>query len=780
MPSRLGRLRRDCILLALIVHAAPALSGTVPPATDPGMSSAPLPNAFPAIPTAAEGAPNILLVLTDDVGFGAASAFGGPVPTPNLERLAQNGLRYNRFHTTAMCSPTRAALLTGRNHHAVDTGTLTDFAFGAPGYDAMIPRSAATIARLLQDNGYNTAFFGKHHNIPKGPFSSSGPYDYFPTKLGFDHFFGFIGSDTDQWRPTLYRDTSRVIDEKPPSRILDQRLADEAIDWIHQQKAAAPDKPFFIYFAPGSAHTPHQAPADWIERFHGQFAQGWDKLRAETLQRQKAMGLVPARISLPRRPDYIPAWQSLSMEERAFQQRQMEVFAAQLAFQDAQFGRIVDELRRMGLSDNTLVIFIEGDNGPDSAASPAGAIGEATEIANRRLDLTEHRRQIDQLGGPRSHSNYSTGWALAMSTPFPYYKQIASHLGGTRNGAVFSWPSRITERGMRSQYHHVIDVFPTILHAAGIKAPDTVDGIAQQPVDGIDMTYSFADPRAPDRRTTQYYEMLGNRALYDHGWLANTRPVRKPWEMGFGADANLNLAPGYRWELYDLATDFNQTRDLAASHPAILARLRKAFDVEAARYKVFPINDRTDAARSGLAARAYIKPRSSYIFWGKDISLPSDVAPPITGRAFTLTADVTAGNGVIAALGSSMGGWSFGVEDGHPVVRHALTPLPEDQFRLAAPTVLQPGSMVRLTFDFNYDGGGYGKGGLVSIAVNGAPVAEQRLERSLVVQEAPGETFDIGLDGGGPVNEAAGAPDRFTGEIRKLEVTLGPPGARRQ
>ena len=503
MSSRFGRAAKRCVLMALIAHAVPAFAGTVLSATTPEGTTAPLPNVFPAIPTAPEGAPNILLVLTDDVGFGAASAFGGPVPTPNLERLARDGLRYNRFHTTAMCSPTRAALLTGRNHHAVGTGTLTDFALGAPGYDAMIPRSAATIARLLQDNGYNTAFIGKHHNVPKGPFSSSGPYDYFPTKLGFDHFFGFIGSDTDQWRPTLYRDTTRIIDEKPPTRLLDERFADDAIHWIHQQKAAAPDKPFFIYFAPGSAHTPHQAPADWIKRFRGQFAQGWDKLRTQTLQRQKAMGVVPAQTSLPGRPVYIPAWQSLSPEEQAFQQRQMEVFAAQLAFQDAQFGRIVDELHRMGVSDNTLIIFIEGDNGPDSAGSPAGAIGEATEIANRRLGQAEHARHIDQLGGPHSHSNYSTGWALAMSTPFPYYKQIASHLGGTRNGAVFSWPSRITEGGIRSQYHHVIDIFPTILHAAGITAPNIVDGVAQQAIDGIDMTYSFADSKAPDRRTTQ-------------------------------------------------------------------------------------------------------------------------------------------------------------------------------------------------------------------------------------------------------------------------------------
>ena len=780
MSSRFGRTAKRCVLLALIAHAVPAFAGTVLSATAPEGTTAPLPNIFPAIPTAPEGAPNILLVLTDDVGFGAASAFGGLVPTPNLERLARDGLRYNRFHTTAMCSPTRAALLTGRNHHAVGTGTLTDFALGAPGYDAMIPRSAATIARLLQDNGYNTAFIGKHHNVPKGPFSSSGPYDYFPTKLGFDHFFGFIGSDTDQWRPTLYRDTTRIIDEKPPTRLLDERFADDAIHWIHQQKAAAPDKPFFIYFAPGSAHTPHQAPADWIKRFRGQFAQGWDKLRTQTLQRQKAMGVVPAQTSLPGRPVYIPAWQSLSPQEQAFQQRQMEVFAAQLAFQDAQFGRIVDELHRMGLSDNTLIIFIEGDNGPDSAGSPAGAIGEATEIANRRLGQAEHARHIDQLGGPHSHSNYSTGWALAMSTPFPYYKQIASHLGGTRNGAVFSWPSRITERGIRSQYHHVIDIFPTILHAAGITAPNIVDGVAQQAVDGIDMTYSFADSKAPDRRTSQYYEMLGNRALYDHGWLANTHPERKPWEMGFGADASVNLAPDYRWELYYLATDFNQTRDLAASRPDILVRMRKAFDVETARYNILPVNDRTDAARSGLAARAYTKPRSNYVFWGKNISLPSDVAPPITGRAFTLSADVTAGNGVIAALGSSLGGWSFAIEDGHPVVRHALTPLPEDQFRLAAPTALRPGSTARLTFDFDYDGGGYGKGGLVRISVDGAPVAQQRLERSLVLQEAPSETFDIGFDGGGPVNEAAGAPDRFAGDIRRLEVALGPPGARRQ
>lgn len=741
-------------------------------------SAAPqLPADYPAIAVAPKGAPNILLVLTDDVGFGAASAFGGPVPTPNLERLATSGLTYSRFHTTAMCSPTRAALLTGRNHHAVGSGALTDFPMGAPGYSGMIPPSAATIASVLRGGGYSTAFFGKHHNVPKGPFQSSGPFDYLPNRLGFDYFFGFIGSDTDQWRPTLYRNESRLVDEEPHP-ILDQRLADAAIHWVHQQKGGNPQRPFFVYFAPGSAHTPHQAPADWIARFKGRFDEGWNVARDQTLARQKQLGLVPRNARLPVWPADVPAWSALAPEEKAFQARMMEVFAAQLAFQDAQFGRILDELERMGERDNTLIVFIEGDNGPDAAASPAGVLSEAGELANRRLTPQEHWQMIDKLGGRDVGSNYGTGWAQAMATPFPYYKQIASQLGGTSNGMVLSWPRRIEARGIRSQYSHVIDVFPTLLTAAGIAAPATVGGVSQQPIDGTDLTYSFADAAAPGRHSVQYYEMLGNRAIYADGWLAATYPERRPWAMASGNDAAINKAPGYTWGLYDMRRDFNQTTDVAAKYPERLAEMRVLFDREAARYHVDPVNDRTDWGRAGSQTRAYVEPRDRFVYWGKGLMFDTDIAPSLAARSFTITAEVTPGDGVLVATGSSLGGWSFSVENGKPTVHHALTPMPADKFTLASPERLKSAGPSQITFRFDYDGGGPGKGGTIAILIDGRQVASSHIDRTILIPTPHSESFDIGVDTGVPVADYATPSGAFAGHIDKIVIDLAPPGAK--
>ena len=769
-----NRLATTCVSMLALAHATQA-GASAPTAVAP----APVATVgYPPIARPPQGAPNILLVLTDDVGFGAASTFGGPVPTPNLDRLAARGLKYNRFHTTAMCSSTRAALLTGRNHHALNTGSLTDFPQPQAGYNAMIPKSAATVAEVLRQNGYNTAFLGKHHNLPKGPFSSAGPRDYWPTSLGFEYFFGFIGSDTDQWRPTLYRNSLRVIDDKPQP-LLDQRMADEAIGWIHQQKAADPDKPFFLYYAPGSAHTPHQAPADWIARFRRKFAGGWEEIARQTLGRQKAMGLVPKNTRLPVWPADIPKWRSLRPEERALQERMMETFAAQLSFQDAQFGRILDELDRMGQRDNTMIVFVEGDNGPDSAGSPEGSLGEVSEIANRRLAPEERWTRIDAIGGPLVHSNYGSGWAQAMSTPFPFYKQIASHLGGTRNGAVISWPKGIPATGLRRQYHHVIDVFPTLLRAAEVEAPAQVDGVPQQPVDGVDMTYTFASPAAPSNHKIQYYEMLGNRAIYVDGWLASTTPQRKPWQMLGGPDARTNLAPAYKWELYNLRDDFNQSRDLAEANQQQLTKMQRLFDAEARRNHVYPLDDRTGIGRSAAAVRAYVPERNHYEYWGKGISLPGDVAPALGGRPFRVSAEVTIGDGVIAAIGSNLGGWSFGVEDGHPAVHSGLSAMPSDQFSLVAPDALPEGREARLDFDFDYAGGGLSKSGVVRIFIDGRLVAQKVLARSMVVQDGFNENFDIGFDGGVPVAETRGRSNAYTGTVRKLTVDLGPLGQAR-
>ncbi|API61108.1 arylsulfatase [Tardibacter chloracetimidivorans] len=717
-------------------------------------------------------------MLTDDEGFGAASAFGGPVPTPNLERLAKAGLSYTRFHTTAMCSPTRASLLTGRNHHAVNMGTLTEFAQGSPGYTSVIPDSAATVARILKGSGYSTAFFGKHHNIPIGQDSPAGPFDKWPTGLGFEYFFGFTSSDTDQWRPTLYRGTNPVPVDKDP-RILDERLASDAIGWLHNQKAAAPEKPFLIYFAPGSTHTPHQAPADWIERFRGRFANGWDRVREETLARQKAMGIVPARTRLPAWPADLPRWSQLSAEDRKVQERYMEVYAAMLAFQDEQIGRLLNEVDRMGLAANTMVIWISGDNGADAAAGAAGSLSEKGEIANRHSTLAERVAALDQFGGPEQAINYSAGWALAMNAPFPFYKQIASHLGGTRNGAVISWPAMITGRGIRGQYHHVIDILPTILKAAKVQAPAFVDGVRQQPIDGVAMEYSFNAPTAPDRRTTQYYEMLGNRAIYHDGWLASTTPLKRPWEIGFGPTANENLTARYGWELYDLRSDFSQSKDVAARFPDRLKSMQLLFETEAAKYQVNPLDDRTSASRTAGIHKAYVIARDHYTFWGTGISLAPDLAPQMGNRTFIVDADVVvqpgSTDGVILANGSRLGGWSFYVKDGRPAVMHLFSQLPGDQFVLSSPAPLPTARPSHIRFAFSYLGGGYGKGGDVSISIDGKPVASAPLARSIVVPAGHGETFDIGHDRGVTVT-GADVPNSFPGAIDKIEVRLGPVG----
>lgn len=770
-----GLAGRLVFALAFATSPMALQAGTVVPV----LGSAPvipesLPNKFPTVPQAPPGAPNILLVLTDDVGFGAASAFGGPIPTPNLERLRARGLTYNRFHTTAMCSPTRAALLTGRNPHMVGTGVLTDFAMGAPGYNGMIPRSAATVGEVLRQNGYSTGWFGKHHNVPNGPFGTSGPQDYWPVHLGFNHFLGFIGSDTDQFRPVLYRGLDAVIDDKQEP-ILDQRLTDDAIAWIHQIKGEDPDRPFFAYLAPGSAHTPNQAPPEWLSRFRGKFDGGWDAIRAETLKRQIAAGLVPRGTRLPPWPDYVPRWDSLPVAQKAFHARQMEAFAAQLSFQDAQFGRIMDELARMGIADNTLVIFIEGDNGSDAAGSPRGSLGEGGEIANKRLSEEEHVALIDSIGTGAGHSSYGTGWALAMSTPFPYYKQIASHLGGTRNGMVISWPERITQPGLRTQYHFVSDIAPTIYEAVGIVPPTTVDGVAQQPIDGISLVYSFKTPTAPGQRKTQYFEMLGNRAIYHDGWIASTVPVRKPWEMA-GPGSEINLAPTYGWQLFDLDRDFNQSNDLSTRYPAKLIEMQALFDREARANQVDPLNDRTDFARTGMEQRFYAKPRQRYVYWGSGIDLRSDAAPPLAARSFRVDADIVVGDGTLAAYGSELGGWAFAIVEGRPTVRQALSPLAGDKFTLRTVEVLTPGVPAKVSFDFRYDGGGFGKGGTMRILIDGREVATGHLDRTTSVAESPNEHFTIGYDGGQPVIAEAGAPFRFTGELRQLAVTVGKPG----
>lgn len=732
---------------------------------------------FPKDMKAPEDAPNVLLIMTDDVGFSAASTFGGPVPTPNLDKLANNGLIYNRFHTTAMCSPTRAALMTGRNPHMVGSGLVTNLLTGFPGYNGQIPKSAATIGRILTGNGFNTSFFGKHHNVPAWQCSAAGPFDLWPTGLGFEYFYGFLDGDTDQFSPKMYRGIQPVEDATlgQEDYILDRDLANEAIKWIHNQKAAAPNKPFFIWYTPGTAHAPHQAPKQWIERFKGKFDQGWDRLREEIFERQLASGLIPTNTKLTDRPDVIPAWESLSTDQKRISSRFMEVFAATLAHQDSQVGRIFNELERMGIKDNTLIIFIQGDNGGSAEGAVHGTMNEIGHLANNITETEEwFLSALDDMGGPQSYQTYPTGWAWAVDTPFQWTKIVGSHFGGTRNGLVVSWPKGISTRGeIRSQFHHVIDIMPTILEACGVSAPDVVDGIRQQRIDGISMLPTFNDANAEEKRTTQYFELLCNRAIYHDGWIANTTPKVPPWQQKGPEGSPLD----YQWELYNLDEDYSQAVNLATQHPGKLKELRNLWWQEAERNNVLPLDDRRGLKRAiSQRLRKYPSRRDKYEYWGNGISVSSAQAAPLAICDFTIDAEITVpdegAHGVLLASGSWFGGWCFYFDKGKAIVHHAFSQQPADQFEIASETVLLPGDN-RILFAFKYDGGGTSKGGEMQILLHDEIIAQGRIERQITVTSGLGETFDIGRDTGVTVVEEGAGTKQFNGKIHKVEVIPG-------
>lgn len=727
--------------------------------------------AFPKPVTAPEGAPNVFLILTDDVGFGAASTFGGPIPTPNLDRLAKRGLVYNRFHTNAMCSPTRASLLTGRNHHAVGNGIVANMTTGYPGYNNLLPKSAATVAEILRQNGYNTAMFGKHHNAPEHHVSAAGPFDLWPTGLGFEYFYGFMAAETNQFTPGLHRGITPVPTLK--EGVLDKALADDAINWLHNQKAAAADKPFFVYYATGSAHAPLQAPADWIAKFRGKFDAGFDQIRAETVARQKKLGLIPKDAVNTPRLEGIVAWQDMSPDQRRISARVMEVYAAMLAYQDAQIGRVLDEIDRMGQGDNTLIMFIEGDNGAAAEGREHGSLNPMSNFANGTKETEKDLlANLDKFGGPDAVANYGYGWAWATNAPFPLFKQYASHLGGTRNGLVISWPERIKSRGIRPQFGHVIDIMPTILDAVGVQAPDMVNGVKQQPIDGISLTYSFDAPKAPERHATQYFEMMGNRAIYDKGWLASTVPVRQQWnEAKNGAPAN-GTPMDYKWKLYNLNVDFSQSRDLSAKQPRKLEEMQALFMEEARRNQVLPLDDRMNLDRM-LVSASQVKRTNHYTYWGGDISIPTINAAPILNRSFTITARVDApenASGVVLALGSKFGGWSFFVKDGVPVALMAASQLEGDQSRVAAGERL-PSGKAELKYQFISDGGA-NAGGEVRISANGREIGKGRVARTISKPPELTDTMDIGFDADTPVTAEYADGGRFNGKIERVDVTI--------
>lgn len=732
---------------------------------------------FPARTVEApQDAPNILLVLTDDVGFGAVSAFGGSIPKPHLERMAQTGLVYNQFHTAGVCSPTRASLLTGRNHHRIGMGFVPESPSPYPGYHALLPDAAASVARVLRDHGYSTAMFGKEHTVPSEQLSSAGPFHLWPTGRGFEHFYGFIGGDTDQFRPALYLGTERVdTTHWDEGQLLDESLINRAIRWIHHQKAAAPDKPFFIYYAPGTAHAPQQAPRAWIEKFRGQFDHGWDVERQRILARQKAMGLVLEDTDLAERPPGVPEWASLSESEQRVYARFMEVYAAMLAYQDEQFGRLMSELERMGIRDDTLVLFIEGDNGTAGDPGEFGSLNEIVDLTaanyERGYDLEWLADNLDVIGGPDSYPALPAGWSYAMSTPFPWFKQIASHLGAVRNGMIVSWPNGIDAHGeIRSQYHHVIDVMPTLLEAAGATLPDRVDGVEQLPLDGKSMVYSFIEADTPSSRTTQHYEIVGNRAIYHDGWLANSTPRNAPWDLlTRGRDTD---PATHEWELYDLRADFSQSRNLALEHPDKLTELQTLFDREARRNNVYPIQ--SSGSRQRLA-KMHPDGRNAVtetVFWGPDLQLEWNRAPPIFFRSFTVDAEIHiprgGADGVLLAAGSHFGGWSFYLHEGRPVVAAAQSPQPGGLNQVSASENLPSGSH-HLVFNVDHRR----EGSDVSILVNGREIGQGVIERRPSMLAGLGETIDTGRDTKAPVVPHYQSKEGvFGGRIDRVTVQL--------
>ena len=725
---------------------------------------------FPQEIKAPKGAPNVLLILTDDVGFGASSTIGGPVPTPTMDRLARDGLRYTQFHTTALCSPTRASLLTGRNHHSAATGIIMEGGTGFPGYNTLMPKSVGTFSEVLRQSGYNTAWYGKNHNIPDWHNSQAGPFDLWPTGLGFEYFYGFIGGDTSQWAPAIFENIKPI---EPPhddkDYFFEKDMANKAIERIRLLNALAPDKPWVTYYAPGTAHAPHHAPKDWIAKFKGQFDQGWDKVREETLARQKAQGVVPQDTQLTERSEGIPPWDSLDADHKRVAAHMMEVYAAALSYCDSQMGRVVDAIADMGKLDNTLIIYIQGDNGASAEGGPQGLLNEMSFFNAIPEDFSEVMRRMDELGGPTTFNHYPIGWAHAMDTPFQWTKQIASHFGGTRNGMVISWPDRIKDKGgVRTQFHHVIDIAPTVLEAVGVQMPAMLNGVPQKPIEGVSMVYSFDDPKAASTRRTQYFEMFANRAIYNDGWVAATTPPLAPWASGKTIPVD-----DYKWELYDITKDFSQANNLAAKEPQKLREMQELFWIEAARHNVLPL-DNSKLERMNVDNRPSLsRGRALFTYYPGMTRIPEGSAPSILNKSFKIGAELTipaaGAEGVLVTQGGRFNGWGLYVLAGKPVFHYNTVGV--FRYTVAGPDQLSPGNHT-IVLDFTYDGGGLGKPGTAKLLVDGAQVAEGRIERTIPFRISADETLDIGEDTGTPVSEDYHVPFRFTGDLKKLAIQL--------
>jgi arylsulfatase A-like enzyme len=746
---------------------------------------------WPARVVPPKGAPNVLLIMTDDQGYGVSGTFGGVVPTPAMDRIAQMGLRYTQFHSTALCSPTRAALITGRNHHSVGFGIISEQSTGYPGYDSIIGPESATIGTILKQNGYATSWFGKNHNTPSYQYGVAGPFDQWPIGMGFDYFYGFMGGESDQWTPYLFRNTTQVFPwVGKPGYNLTTDMADDAIAHLRQLNAADPDQPFFLYYVPGGTHSPHQPTKEWIDKFKGKFDMGWNALREQIFANQKRLGVIPANTQLTAWPDDLKKWDTLTADEKKLFARQAEVFAGYAAYTDHEIGRVIQEVQDEGKLDDTLIIYISGDNGTSAEGTTVGTPNQYTAY-NGILDLpvAEQLKAYDAWGSAATYPHMSVAWSWAFDTPFKWTKQVASHFGGTRQGMAICWPNRIKDAGgIRSQFHHMIDIVPTILEATSIPAAVMVNGIAQKPIEGVSMTYTFdkSSANVPSARTTQYFEMFANRAIYHDGWIAATTPPAPPWLLGT-TKLPEDVVNGYKWELYNIAEDYSESNDLAAKMPDKLRELQELFMVEAAKYNVFPLDNsvlpRIIAPRPSATAG-----RNTFTYSGELSGLPESDAPSILNRSYTITAEVDipggagstvgragsqdSGEGMLVTEGGRFGGYGLYLLKGKPVFLYNFLDL--ERFRWEGQDELTPGKHT-IVFDFKYDGPGFGKGGTGVLKVDGKEVANSKIPHTIPFIIAIEETFDVGVDTRtGVEDKDYQVPFRFNGKLDKLTFKLAP------
>jgi arylsulfatase A-like enzyme len=769
MPDQSRNIPRD----VLPIPDRPHVGLTTFDAKDPDTQYPPIEPLRPP-----KGAPNVLIVLLDDVGFGASSAFGGPCNTPNFELLAAGGLKYNRFHTCALCSPTRQALLTGRNHHTVGMGSITEVATSAPGQNSIRPNTCAPLAETLKLNGYSTAQFGKCHEVPVWETSPVGPFDRWPSGGGgFEYFYGFIGGETNQYYPALFEGTNPVEPEQTPEQgyHLTDDLTTHATQWMRQQKSLTPDKPFFVYFAPGAAHAPHHVPQDWIARYKGKFDQGWDKLREETFARQKKLGVIPQDCQLTTRHPGIPAWDTIPDEMKPIYARQMEVYAAFLEHTDHHVGRLITALEDMEILDDTLVVAIIGDNGASAEGSMKGTYNEMLTLTGfGHLETTEFlKAHIDQFGSPEAYNHYAVPWAHAMDTPYQWTKQVASHWGGTRNGTIVHWPRGIKAKGeIRSQFCHVIDIAPTVLEAAGLPEPQLVHGVMQHPMEGASIGYSLNNAQAPERHETQYFEIFGNRGIYHKGWAA-VAMHRTPWETGM-----VKLRPFDEdvWELYDTNKDWSQSNDLAKSEPDMLQKLQRLWLIEAARYNVLPLDDRgLERANPELAGRPQLVRGNRQLLFGGMRRLTENSIVNTKNKSHAVTAELvvpqSGAEGVIAAQGGLTGGWSLYAKNGKPKYCYNFYGL--DYTYIEGRQAIPPGEH-QVRMEFAYDGGGLAKGGNVTLFIDGQKLGEGRVEHTEPLIFSADETFDIGMETGSLVttDEQVNGSTKFSGKVKWVEIDV--------